>query len=257
MKIFLFAGHDAISTTLSMVFYYLSLHPAAHAKACEEISTVFGATATHYSIASAIKDHPQLLNSLPYLGAVIKETLRLYPPANTVRLGSAAVPITDPATGTQYPTDHFVVWPDSYLIHRNPSYFPDPTSFIPERFIPSSTPFPLHPVLPGAYRPFERGPRNCIGTEYGTTLLKIALAVTLPDFDFHDAYHEDEPGATADAVVEADGMKCYQMLFGSAKPKGWMVGRIRRRVGKGEVGGQAPFVTELGFERGSLAGDNS
>jgi cytochrome P450 len=215
IRTFVFAGHDTISTTISMIYYFLSFNPTVRAKACSELDEVFGKSIDES--AKRIRDDPHLLNRMPYCTGVIKETLRLFPPANTVRVGSPDVFITDPETGEKFPTYDWVVWPDSYVLGRHEKYFPEPQRFIPERWT-ENPPFPVPPA--GAFRPFERGPRNCIGMEFGMLELKVVMALCLREFEFVPGYTED-----ADSV---EGEKCYQMLFGSAKPKSSVPGTVKK-----------------------------
>lgn len=182
----MFAGHDTISTTISMIFYFLSKNPSVRQKAVAELDQVFGPD--FLTTAAMIREDPYVLNKLPYSHAVMKEVLRLFPPANTVRVGSPLVQIIDPNTGKDYPTHNWVVWPDSYVLGRDDRYFPEPESFIPERYMPDS-PFP--PIPAGAWRAFERGPRNCIGSEFGVLEIKVVMALTLRDFDFEPAYEKN------------------------------------------------------------------
>lgn len=198
-----------------MLFYFLSRNPSVRRKAAAELDFLFGTNLTNS--AQKIRDDPYIMNKMPYCYAIIKETLRLFPPANTVRIGSPEVDIIDPKDGQSYPTYDWVVWPDSYVLGRDERYFPRPLEFIPERYLPNS-PFP--PIPPGAWRAFERGPRNCIGSEFGMLEIKVVVALTLRDFDFEPAYAKDAP--------TIDGEPIYQMLFGSAKPKGNVRGRMKR-----------------------------
>lgn len=200
-----------------MIFYFLSKNPSIRTKAIAELDEVFGPELQ--DTAEKIRKDPYVLNKLSYNHAVMKEVLRLFPPANTVRVGSPSVQITDPSTGKQFPTHDWVVWPDSYVLGRDERYFPKPESFIPERYLPDS-PFP--PIPAGAWRAFERGPRNCIGSEFGTLEIKVVMALTLRDFEFEPAYKENAP--------EVNGDPCYQMLFGSAKPKDGVPGRVKKSL---------------------------
>lgn len=198
-----------------MIFYFLSKNPQVREKAAKELNDLFGPDLQE--TAEKIRENPYVLNSMPYNHAVMKEALRLFPPANTVRVGNPKVFITDPKTGERFPTYDWLVWPDSYVIGRDKRYFPEPESFIPERYL-SDSPFP--PIPKGAWRAFEMGPRNCIGSEFGTLEIKVVMALTLRDFDFEPAYAKDAP--------TVDGEPCYQMLFGSAKPKSSVPGRVKK-----------------------------
>lgn len=170
VKTFVFAGHDTTSSTISYIHYLLHLHPEVHAKLKAELDAVFP---PNTSAADALRDDAYLINKLEYSTAIIKETMRIFPPASTLRAFDRSTNprgaesfMTDPRTLTKYPLDlpgtH--VWPIAHLIHRNRRFFPDPLKFIPERFIQSQTPFPdaelFTPAGKDAYRPFEKGPRN-------------------------------------------------------------------------------------------------
>jgi cytochrome P450 len=184
-----------------MLFYYLSKSPSIRKTLKYELDTIFGPLAT--STAIAIRKDPYILNSLSYTTAVIKETLRLFPPANTVRIGSSSVSITDPNTKTQYPTHDLVVWPDSYVIGRDERYFPRPLSFIPERWLADKSEWPLPQAA--AFRAFERGPRGCIGAEFGMLELKVVVAIAVRFFEFVPQYDA--------GCANIDGEPCYQVRF--------------------------------------------
>jgi cytochrome P450 len=198
-----------------MIFYFLSKNPKVREKACKELDELFGTCILDG--AQMIREDPHILNKMTYNHAVMKEVLRVFPPANTVRVGNPSVSITDPSTGDQFPTYDWCVWPDAYVLGRDERYFPEPEKFMPERFLPES-PFPAVP--PGAWRPFERGPRNCIGSEFGTLEVKVVMALTLRDFDFEPVFKKD--------AWNVNGEPCYQMLLVSAKPKDNCPGRVKR-----------------------------
>lgn len=83
MKTFVFAGHDTTSTVIGCAYYYLSRNPEALTKLRNELDEVFGPDPS--TVAQQLKDDPLLLNKMDYAVAVCKETLRLMPPASTVR----------------------------------------------------------------------------------------------------------------------------------------------------------------------------
>ncbi|KAI1611940.1 cytochrome P450 [Exophiala viscosa] len=255
VKTFIFAGHDTTSATISYTMYLLHLHPEVHGKLIAELNSVFGSDtmSTSTSLADAIKRDPHALNKLEYMSAVIKEVLRLFPPASTLREWSAATgkedAMFDPKTGQTYPLKGWDLWPVATMIHRNDDFFPDPVKFVPERFLPTQTPYPdakLHtPAGKDAWRPFEKGPRNCIGQELAMLETKIAFSLVLPELDFtaeydgkqinegdwvpvetRDEYKDGRPGVERMTI---EGHKPYQVLLGAARPRDGMTGRLSLR----------------------------
>lgn len=101
MRTFLFAGHDTTSSTICYIAYMLHKHPEALQKVRQEYDEVFGADISQ--TAEAIKKNPYLLNKLPYSVAIIKEILRLFPAASSVRNGVPGFFLQ--FEGKQYPTE--------------------------------------------------------------------------------------------------------------------------------------------------------
>jgi cytochrome P450 len=156
MTLFL-AGHETTALTLSWACYMLSENPAAEARLHEELQGILADRA------------PELADfeRLPYLRAVVNETLRLYPAAYIVARTSVA-PCT--IAGYDFPADTTMIMAQ-WVMHRDLRYFDDPEVFQPERWLNG-----LENRLPaGAYFPFGDGPRRCIGQ--GFALLESALVL--------------------------------------------------------------------------------
>lgn len=184
IKVFIFAGHDTTSTGAIFTFHLLSKDPASLARVRAEHDAVFGDVA---QTASLLCSKPQLLNQLPYTLAVIRESLRLHPTVAALRAGNPTFFLTGP-TGQQFPTDGCLVWGDHQGLHHNPEHWPRPCEFIPDRWlVPEGD--PLYPPK-NAWRPFERGPRTCIGQELAVLEIKTMLVLTVREFFISDAYHE-------------------------------------------------------------------
>lgn len=202
LKIFLLAGHDTTATALCWLYYCLHRNPKSIAKVRAELDRVFG-TNVHLA-ADQIKEEPALLNRLPYISASIKETLRLYPPASSVRAGSPDFFLVHPETNQKYPTDGFMLLSSSHAVHRNEQYWSQPDDFIPERWI-SENGEPVNPVAnKSAYRPFELGPRNCIGQELAQTELRLILALTVREFDILPQYSKGDAKVFGEPLYQAN-----------------------------------------------------
>ncbi|KAI1342602.1 cytochrome P450 [Xylariaceae sp. FL0016] len=189
IKIFMFAGHDTTAIALAYCYWVLSENPDKLAKVRVEHDEVLGPDPT--SAASLISADPTLLNKLPYTGAVLKETLRLFPPiGGTIRQSPPGHYLTHPETGQRYPTHGFMIHSSGSTLHRLPRYWPDATSFIPERFLVRDENDPLHPYK-NVWRTFELGPRGCIGQELVNLEIRLILALAVREFDIKDAYADD------------------------------------------------------------------
>ena len=86
IKIFIFAGHDTSSSTICYCHYQLSRHPTMLARLRKECEDIFGMDVS--KTGDMIKADPYLLNKMRFGDAVVRETLRIFPPANTVRAGA-------------------------------------------------------------------------------------------------------------------------------------------------------------------------
>lgn len=202
LKIFIFAGHDTTASILSFAYSRLFRDPAALAKIRAEFDQVLGPD-TSQTLARLTED-PTLLNQMPYSIAVIKETLRLYPPAATARSGVRGEFLTHPETGQKLPTEGFMLWSTSWLTHRHPAYWVRPDDFVPERWLAREDE-PLYPRK-NAWRPFELGMRNCIGQELAQLELRAILAMTLRDLDFEPAYAPGAPQALGEQAYQSMGL---------------------------------------------------
>lgn len=155
------AGHETTALALTYTFYLLSKHPDVERRLFAEIDSVLRGR-----LPSA-EDVP----ALPYLDRVLKESMRLFPPAWTI--GRAALEDVDLrghriAKGTQ-------ILISQWVVHRDPRWFPNPEGFDPDRWLPErSAGLPRY-----AYFPFGGGPRVCIGNHFAMMEAALALATVV------------------------------------------------------------------------------
>ena len=213
IRLFIFAGHDSTSSAICYCFYLLSKHPAALARIRAEHDEVFGTDIAQ--VTTLMREQPHLLNQLPYTLAVLKEVLRLFPPASALRGGHPGVDLTD-SKGIRYPTEGTNIWILHIVLQRNPKYWKDPDSFIPERWLVGPED-PLYPVK-GAWRPFEFGPRNCLGQTLVTLDIRVVLVMTLREFNIHPAYEEWDELHPREGIKTVAGERAYMVSSGGAHP---------------------------------------
>lgn len=212
MKVFILAGHDTTSATLCYIFYLLSRNPSALQRVRAEHEELFG---TDLTTASAkIRENPHSLYRLPFTLAVIKESLRLFPIASAAREGESGVFLSQ--DGHQYPTEAFTLWCTHHAMHREPLYWPQSDSFVPERWMVSDD-NPLHPIKE-AWRPFKWGPRNCIGQELALLEIKLVLVMSLRRFNITASYDMGDHGQWGKEPKTVNGERAYQILRGTIGP---------------------------------------
>ena len=158
--IFMFAGHDTTATTLTYALWALGHHPDEQARVAAEVA--------------ALPDRPLTPDDIPQLGytvQVIRESLRLCPPAPTgtrmarrdVEVGGYRV-----QAGTMLVVGRMAV-------QRDPSLWVDPLEFDPDRFSPDN----IKTLDRWQYIPFGGGPRSCIGDHFAMLEVTLALATII------------------------------------------------------------------------------
>jgi cytochrome P450 len=155
------AGHETTALTLTYTFYLLAINPDCEVALRAEIDRVLG------DRLPAVAD----VASLHYAENVIKESMRMYPPAWT--LGREAT--EDVEVGEYFLRKGTQVLMAQWVVHRDPRFWPEPERFRPSRWDEEQT-----KQLPRcAYFPFGDGPRVCIGTNFAmmeAVLLLTAIA---------------------------------------------------------------------------------
>src|SRR5690606_713115 len=68
----------------------------------------------------------------------------------------------------------------AYSVHHNPEYYPEPSRYNPDRFMPENK----HLLTPYTYLPFGIGPRNCVGMRFAYQEMKLALARIILKYRF-------------------------------------------------------------------------
>lgn len=162
MTIFI-AGHETTALTLTWAWVLLAQHPEVKARLHEELACVLNGR------DPTVADLPHL----PVTEQIVKEVLRLYPPA-WILFRQALVPIE---LGGYHLPKGSLLFLCPYLLHRDPRYYDQPARFLPERFAPDATGHPLDKRLPQfAYFPFGGGSRICLGKQFALMEAPLVLA---------------------------------------------------------------------------------
>ncbi len=149
------ASYDTSTSILSWLFVLLSTHPDAARKLHEEVR--------EYRRAS--ESDIKAIMELPYLDAVIKEALRLVPPAPIQRRKASV--------DTELSGHHLVagtqILISAWMINRDATLYPEPDRFDPDRWQGLSR-------SPYQWLTFSAGPRRCLGIWFALAFLKTIVA---------------------------------------------------------------------------------
>jgi cytochrome P450 len=152
------AGHETTAIALSWTLHLLAQHPLVRDRLVKELFDQLDRR------PATVDDLP----NLPFADAVVKEAIRLYPPAYV--LGREAVGDCE-IGGWRIPAGA-TVFMSPWVMHRDARWFASPEKFLPERWLDG-----LAARLPRfAYMPFGGGPRVCIGDRFATMEAVLILA---------------------------------------------------------------------------------
>ena len=155
------AGHETTAIAMAWTLYWLHRHPEKLDRLLEEISQ------------RAPTGDPEALTQIPYLDAVVNESLRIHPVIPDVPrklCQDAELMGYKLKAGTS-------VGAVAFLTHRDPDIYEEPEKWIPERFLDRKfTPFEFYP--------FGGGNRRCIGAAFASFEAKVVLGTILPSYQF-------------------------------------------------------------------------
>ncbi|KAF5571396.1 pisatin demethylase cytochrome P450 [Fusarium pseudoanthophilum] len=149
-----FAGSDTTAIALRAIIYFLIKHPETMSMAVEEIDT-----ANESGKLSDPISYKESTGHLPYMGAVIKEAMRLHPSVGL--LMERHVPPEGAEICGQFIPGGTVVGINPWVLHSDPRVYKDPESFIPERWLTADA--GLLSKMENSFFAFGAGSRTCIG----------------------------------------------------------------------------------------------
>src|SRR5215467_3778244 len=191
---FLIAGHETTSGLLSYTLYALLKHPDILKKAYDEVDRVFGPDVN-------ARPTYQQVTQLTYITQILKEALRLWPPAPAYGIS----PLKDETIGGgkyKLKKGTFITILVTAL-HRDPSVWgPNPDAFNPENF--SREAEAARPI--NAWKPFGNGQRACIGRGFAMHEAALAIGMILQRFKLIDP-HRYQMHLKETLTIKPEGFK--------------------------------------------------
>jgi cytochrome P450 len=191
------SGYESLATATLCSLYRLQKHPQVHQKLQQELNGI-----------EQISDS-KAIAKLPYLNAISKETMRMYPP---VVVAMRVVKIPFQLAGYEFPVGSQVV-ADIYSTHHRQDLFPNPQQFKPERFLEKK--FSAY-----EYLPFGGGDRRCLGYAFAPFQMNLVLATIVSNYKLQ--------------LVDNDSIKLVRNAAGVAPAKDIYM-RIEANCNKAEA----------------------
>ncbi|XP_069702398.1 probable cytochrome P450 6a14 [Periplaneta americana] len=169
--VFFLAGFETSSTTMTFCLYELAVNQDIQERLREEINSVLEKNDGEITYDSIFE--------MEYLDKVVNETLRKYPPVQTLTRECTK---TTKLSGTNAVMKKGMQALISIMgLHHDPKYYPNPEKFDPERFSEEEKSKRPH----FSYLPFGEGPRLCIGMRFGLMQTKVGLISLLSKYEVH------------------------------------------------------------------------
>lgn len=168
------AGHDTMTITLTGSIYQLASNPAVQERLVKELRDAGIGPDARYT---------DIVNKVPYLMACLKESMRLFPAIGT------QIPRIVPSTGTTLANTYLppgtTVGVNLWALHHDPSIFPDPEKFLPERWLSDGTEETKQKIgrLDANWMGFGGGSRSCPGQYLARFFVVKILAALLLNFE--------------------------------------------------------------------------
>nr|QWK52351.1 cytochrome P450 78A10 [Isatis tinctoria] len=168
-----FRGTDTVAILLEWILARMILHPNIQAEAQAEIDAIVGETGRQVSDSD--------LSKLPYLRAIVKETLRMHPPGPL--LSWARLSIHDTQIGTHFIPAGTTAMVNMWAITHDEKVWPEAHKYKPERFLGAQE-SDNFPIMGSDLRlaPFGAGRRVCPGKSMGIATVELWLAQLLGSF---------------------------------------------------------------------------
>lgn len=189
MALFL-AGHDTSATAITWWMGLMATHPAAAARARQEVFAALGPTPCDVAMT------PAHLMRMPWLEATLKEAMRLRPPITAPFMRKAQQDVA--MHGVVIRAGEVVSMP-IWQMHHDPRWFPEPEAFRPERFMPGAPEIPR-----GAWMPFGTGPHVCIGQHFAMVEMTLLAALLLAQVRWAFEPGDDLPAPRLDIVLKPE-----------------------------------------------------